>query len=65
MSSDHEFANGLVTIVAQEQFVRQPQRDAPSRASARRRNPALHLSKMLRANPYVERRNARSARLSY
>ncbi len=65
MSSDHEFTNGLVTVVAQEQFVRQPQRDAPSHASARCRNPAFRLSKMLRANPYVERRNARSARLSY
>lgn len=29
VSRDHEFANGLVTAVAQGQFVRHPQRDAP------------------------------------
>lgn len=61
VSSDHKFANGLVTAVAQGQFVRQPQRGAPKSGFLPEQTARCGRG----AQPYVERRNALSARLSY
>ncbi len=61
LSGDHEFANGLVTAMAQEPFAR----SAAARRSETRIFPEQDARRAGGAKPYVERRNALNARLSY